>query len=750
MSSSVFDRTASIGYDNHYPLNTYFCVTNIPVDRRERRRPDSTASFSMFFQALWNDQVDALPKSWLQDSDLPLTEFDDSELTISRHLNTCRQLLGDRHCDFVSPATASALHTFVTDILIKMSSSPSDTSNGDFYEFDDSTMTDTVSNLSVASMVQRISALKLLMTVAFSSADDDVIKQSDMELIEGHLNSLFDDFVDHFPSAEQHDDNCGILVSTLLQVLHGLSTISLSIDGASIPETVSARLKSLFNVCKRMVDEYSRSRELAASSGTSNRQKGAIEFLDSDEEPEQREEAQLLQGESDDSDDDSPISGSKRRRPANSYSRERKRTRSNMSSNGEQYECPNSECVKRLASILVLLQPSYGVCRLVADAIALPRTEAGGVHRSRDTSCEVDVNASLHCLNLFCSPLVIHRDQTLDEVSAEDDLSDSDSETVRNGTIVSLCCELIQAIRTASGSGSQMRCFGFEVCADLVYHREKEGGRSLDSSERHALIDLLLPNEKTDRKLLKGMPEIRARQVAAVTSVFRDAQQKMHQVLDPQFKKEIIAPCLAELSASVRKKATMAVGAALQSFTQQANIVNDITKHLPPLLPNDDSSLSGQFHKWWESDKPALAPESPEDNIWKGAFFALQSFAVETKGIIVASTTSKDIFCKCLFDLVLLAAERSDLEALCYHACEKAANLAGFDTVQRLLMSESEYICGRWLDTGIPLENMPLLFTAPTVLFKAAAIGFGKISIQRWCHRVVENKSRSTAKGQTI
>jgi len=721
---STFDKAASIGFCDHDALRQFFCVTNMPVDRRDRRLRDSPpATFLSFFQCLWNDQVDTLPKSWLPDTNLPLIEFDDSELTVSRELLIIgRQLLGDRHCDFVSEATASALRRFVTDILVKLSASPSD-GRDDNYEFDESAMIGQVSGISVASMVSRISYLKLLMTVGLSSADDEVFKQSDMDELEIRLISIFDEIVDHFPAAEQDDEHCVTIMTYLLQVLQALSVVSLSIDGASIPETISTRLKSIYGMCKRLLREYSKSRELVPSTGTSERQANLTDFFESDDELEQREEA-LRFSESEGSEDGT---ASRRRRSANSWDGNVKRRRLEESLREELCECPSSQCANRIASILVLLQPSYGLCRLVADAIALPREDGGG-RRGRGSSCDADVDASLHCLNLFCRPLVMHRSQTTDEDSTEDEVFDADMELAQNGTIISLCCDLVNGIRIASGPGTLYSLFGFEVCADLVHQRENKGCGTLDSSERHGIIDILLPSKKEDRKVLKGTPSLKARQITAATSVFRDARERLHVTLDPKFKQEIIGLGINDLTAPVRKQAASAVGAALRAFTQQANIVNGVKKGLPPLFPKEGVSLSGQFSAWWEKKSPALASESgdSEDSVFRGIFFSMQAFAVEAMGVITASTTANELFCDCLSEIVLLAAERPDLEALCYHAIEKTAGLAGFDTVQHLLISECEYICEKWLETGNLLQDMPLLLTAPSVLFQLLQAGSAK------------------------
>ena len=117
---STFDKSATSSA-NAGDLRRHLCATNITVDKRERRRnsDDTSLPFSSFLVSLWNDNVDSLPKSWLQEDDLDndqtqTIEFDDSELTISLELlDAGHQRVGDRHCDFVSPGTASALHEYI-------------------------------------------------------------------------------------------------------------------------------------------------------------------------------------------------------------------------------------------------------------------------------------------------------------------------------------------------------------------------------------------------------------------------------------------------------------------------------------------------------------------------------------------------------------------------------------------------------------------------------------------------------------
>ena len=90
------------------------------------------------------------------------------------------------------------------------------------YEFDESVSKARVSHPSVTSMVRHISLLKLLLSVAFSCADEDTFKQADMLRVEGHINYILDEIVTSFPSAEQNDEHCITLLTKLFQVLTSL------------------------------------------------------------------------------------------------------------------------------------------------------------------------------------------------------------------------------------------------------------------------------------------------------------------------------------------------------------------------------------------------------------------------------------------------------------------------------------------------------------------------------------------------
>lgn len=495
---STFDKAASVRAANVGDSRKFFCATNIAVDQRDRKRRDSTpVSYSLFLRSLWDNDVDSLPKSWLQNEDsnndpTQSIEFDNSELEVSRELlGIGRQPLGDRHCDFVSPGTASALHEYGASVLMKLSEPPSD-SNDEDYEFDESVRRDRVSSTSMATMIQHISILRLLMSFAFSSATDDDFKQSEMERLEGRISSTFDEIIAHFPSATHDDSSCATLLTRLFQVLQGMSAISLSIDAASIPVTISTRLESLFYMCRRMIREYSQSRGSGSPIESPEEHPSRDVLFDSDEEMDQKADARA-RSESDS--DDSGVTSGRKRKSGNSWKRGKKRRTSKDSATKQQYNCPCPICANRLASILVLLQPSYGVCKAVADAIALSRTEGSRIFGEHSSTCDSNVGGALHCLKLFCSPLVIHRGRIEDADSVEEELPDPDADEVPTGTVVYLCCDLVQDIRSEADPGSRHFLFGFEVCAYLVHEQEKIGGVSLESVERHNIVEILLPGK---------------------------------------------------------------------------------------------------------------------------------------------------------------------------------------------------------------------------------------------------------------
>ena len=445
--------------------------------------------------------------------------------------------------------------------------------------------------------------------------------------------------------------------------------------------------------------------------------------FDSDEEDTSNQKVQARVQNESDSDD----SSGRKRKSDNSWGRNRaKKRRSLKGSAGddELYNCPSSLCANRLASILVLLQPSYGVCRMIAEAIALSRT-GDRVLGISSSPCDANVEAALHCLNLFCSPLVIHREQTEDLDSAGDELPDPDMIDAESGTIVTLCCDIVQDIRSEAHPGSRHCLFGFEICSYLVNERENIGCAPLNKVESYKLVEVLLPNN--ERETLKRRPGLRSRQLAAATSVFENAGDRLHSELDDPFKAEVIAPNLSNISAPVRKQAACAVGAAIRAFSSQERVVNFVKGKLPPLLPEDRASPSSVFQEWWASNGPkktGSGEDTEEDStVWKDVFFSFQYFTIDTNGVIVASATEQRLFCDSLFDIVLLASQRLDLEGICYHTCDKAARQIGFGSVQQLLMSEAEYLCTKWIETGKQLQEMPLLLTAPTVLLHLMLAG---------------------------
>ncbi len=736
---STFDK-ATTASANIVGLRRHFCATNITVDKLERsNRGGTSSSFSSFLHCLWNSDVDALPKAWLLEDEMDndqtqIIEFDDSELIISRELiDAGHQRVGDRHCDFVSPATASALHEYSSNVLMTLSeSSPPDGYDEAEYEFDESVSNTLVSHTSLTSMIRHISYLKLLMSIAFSCPDDDTFKQADMLRVEGRINFILDEIVTSYPSTEQKDEHCNILLTKLYQVLQALSVISLSIGGASIPASISARLDDVFGMCRQMIREYSKSRGSRLPVDVSEEPTSRNIVFDSDDEDTNQKVQARVQNESD-SDD----SSGRKRKSDNSWSRNRTKKRRSLKGSvdhdDELYNCPSSSCANRLASILVLLQPSYGVCRMIAEAIALSRT-GGIVLGVSSSSCDANVGGALHCLNLFCNPMVIHREQTEDLDSDGDELPDPDMSDTESGTIVTLCCDILRDIRSKEDRASRYYLFGFEVCSHLVNERENIGCAPLNKIESYKIVEILIPNDNSERKTLKKRPDLRTRQLAAATSVFENAGDRLHSELDDLFKPEVIAPNLLDISSSVRKHATYAVGAALRAFSAQARVVSFVKEKLPPLLPKDHSSASSVFHEWWASNGPrtGTSEDNEEDSPgWKDVFLSFQTFAVDANGMIVASATDRRLFRDSLFEMVLLASQRPDLEGICYHTCDKAARRIGFGTVQQMLMSEAEYLCTKWVETEKQLQEMPLLLTAPTVLLHLMLAGTAKSQFGR-------------------
>ena len=155
----------------------------------------------------------------LDNDQTQIIEFDDSALIISRELiDAGHQRVGDRQCDFVSPGAASALHEYSLNVLMTLSESSSpDGYDEAKYEFDESVSNARVSHTSLTSMVRHISYLKLLMSIAFSCPDDDTFKQADMLRVEGRINFILHEIVTSYPSAEQNDEHCNILLTKLYQ-----------------------------------------------------------------------------------------------------------------------------------------------------------------------------------------------------------------------------------------------------------------------------------------------------------------------------------------------------------------------------------------------------------------------------------------------------------------------------------------------------------------------------------------------------
>jgi ataxia telangiectasia mutated family protein len=647
-------------------------------------------------------------------------EFHESGLTIScTLLNLQRQLLDDCNRDFVALSTASDMKSFVICILGRIISAIA--SDEDF-EFDESSMRDPPSGTPILDqMVRGITALKLRMSVAaVFGADGVLFDQEGMDSVSDFVASVLDKVIEHFPFVDQvkEKEKCLQVVTDLLQVLRALMTVCLSSDNAPIRDSISRNLVPLFRMCSQLIIAYSTTRGMRRHLSPSSKAE-EDEQQDSDmgsdiEQSTRPAKRSEFSSESSDSEGGIKADDRKRRRSSNSWNRKVKPRKDSAEQMADNY--PSYLCAIRLASIMILLQPTHKVCSMVARLIALPRQERGSDRRQSRGTCDLDVQASLHCLVLFCSEMVIHRKENLETMP-----SDSDNDMDETGSIVSLCCHLILQMRDSVGPSSVYYLFGFEVCADLVSHREKAGGSKLDLVECKDIVELLGTSSTSVRKMLKVRPMLRERQLAAATTIIRSAREgeNMHSAFDNEYKQELIIN-LCDLYESVRRRSTYAVGAALCVFPQgRDTILATVKKNLPPLLPTE-------YRRWYEKKNVDAKSNNLEAQVWEGALYSIQASSIAKLGVATGSTSaasSMSTFRLSLFEMIKLASERPDLEALSFRACEKVAELAGFGTVHKMFLSESEFLVESWLDTGKKLVDLPLLLTAPTVLLKALKAG---------------------------
>ena len=225
--------------------------------------------------------------------------------------------------------------------------------------------------------------------------------------------------------------------------------------------------------------------------------------------------------------------------------------------------------------------------------------------------------------------------------------------------------------------------------------------------------------------MLKSRPILRERQLAAATAIFRSARENMHETIDKEYIRTFVKPNISDLNVRIRRQSTYAIGAALLILSGQEKIVKFVKEGLPPLLPTDSrQGVLLDYRRWYEDKSVGLGTEANTvAHVWEGALHSIQASAIASIGVAAGSTSSIDTLRMSLFEMINLASERPDLEALCFRACEKVAESAGFGTVHKMLLSESEFLVEMWVNTGKKLVELPLLFTAPTVLLRAPKAG---------------------------
>jgi hypothetical protein len=564
----------------------------------------------------------------------------------------------------------------------------------------------------------RILAMKVSLAVSLCCREEKLKQEGEVAMVV--VNAFLDQASTSIINVCDNPVEFLKVSTSLLRLSRSLVEISLSFPGINISWSF---LTSLLDSCKQLLEGYAYNMrngkvDLNAASQTKNevRRQEVDDDMMGDDDDEEVTSKRPVAGRAekhsmDASDSEDEIRNRRKGSFFDSQGGSRKR-RKTLNSETPKVAAPDWSCAKRIASIILVLEPSVSNCGLVCGALL-------GTDLDLDPDSvegDVDIRSGVHCVELLNDARVIFHHSAVSKIIDSFDMEDTDS------SVIIMLCRVIELFRSGCADpSSPLYLYGYKSCAEVLSLAESSvRGTPITSNEAHNIIAILKEDSGIRRR-----PIMRADRLRAATIAFQAGGDLFHRLFDKDFANIFVKPSLFDTSAVVRKEASVAVGTALEHLDEK-RMVESVMNLVPPItLSKNDDEVKSAFIKWYE--KMGLVPSSDEaaDNTMKieDAVEPMQSSSIYFRSVISGCARSSNVFREALFGLIQVAVSRPELEVACFHALDKIAAMRDYSKVEDMIEHEFDWILKLWVDNDQSLFKIPLLVSAPKVLRRLLRAG---------------------------
>jgi hypothetical protein len=651
-------RSSSLGEDS---LRCSFCFTDLPDATILNLKHEQRELLTSLFQKLWSNPISDPGSSPLLYSRLMELVKSDPVLGQRTKLRDKVELLDLSlpHIDYVPAMAMRPLQELVRSHLKSLAvrwaygeNVPTDVDAG--------TTPDGCPQLPLS--VHTL-WLKAAIGTCLSCAEAEVELQ--LELFSEHIVPIFLRIKSAASSLCKDSEEFQYIFSDLLQILRVLGEISSARLSVHIPNSILKSLSSFEKVCEGLLSAFAGGKgnedeQLAWDVNDDHGSEANSESEDSYEQP--ATEKDLL----DDSDDDEIVNkkrvarrkggGKMKKRKVNKRSHQRQGP--HMRSRPHNPAPPDSLCASIIGSILITLEPSISRCEFVVDCLLVQEQEDN----------EVDLGLAYQCLILLSDKTVMFHDNAIRQLIETSSVAD---ESFRHQSPVTVLCRVLDQLRASAGPSSVLHMFGFQLCAECVRLGEDDmRGAPLTAEESKALVShLTFDNASTELR-----PYLRADQLKGATAAFVSGQDNFHAQIDSIFPKTFVIPSLQDISSIVRRDACLAVAAALRILPDPDKVIKGVLSRMPPIAFPSKGSEDHRYQEWYQHRELGSGDFELENKVWEDALISMESGAILCRGVIAGqSLENADSL---VYGLIRISAMRPQLEALCFHACDKGCSRA--------------------------------------------------------------------------
>lgn len=677
---------------------TRFSFTTIRcTDPHAQTTTATKSAVSQLHSQLWNPSIDMTKVGLIPTEDNVAQDGRQRALNMlfTKSNETC--LL---RSDFISSSESDELRTFATDyatLLLSAARAETTTFTGVLsHEAGDESVIEGEAS-GTTSTVHRITWTKILVSASVSPRLEGLFRAADITGILDRITDLMSEFESELRCLCRRPSDFFVTAESIVQLFR--VWLMISAKSTNIENGQRAALlqiaTSLFHRCDELLWNYNTARlmghtEKRSFVDTKPRHVASDNLSDDESDSDintkkrSRPPAKQKVGSSDESEGE--IRGRTRRK--NSLSNiSRRRTPS--------ITCrpPDLSCAMQLASMSILLKPTFDCCMSVYRQIALINAEDEG---GADEVTHVDLAGCSLLLRLLSSDLPVF------------------AQSRQEKSIVSLFCRNLSDLRFRSDSHSDSFLCGFEELVGIVKSISIIPDENWSSSaDSKLLIEPLVSFEAKEKTALKLRPHLTVTLQRAAAKIFQTNVDKVSVEFETDFSKVFVKKYIGRLSEPVRLQASLASGVAFRHFPDQ----NAVFRSLVDTLLEKEKRSNNDTDLFKILDRPKrLEGETLDDNAWKDALLSWQSSSILYWGVVGGTTTDLDIARTIVFDLVSLASARPYLELMCSKALRKMSQLRGFKNTATLIRNQLGFLIQRWIETGKHLLDLPLLLTAPWLL----------------------------------